>query len=190
MTACAGRLQPHSTTYKYLDSHDEDGDHMRPLLFHLVAGLFNYGVGRRKEDDLALRKRLIGEITKSKEHLNNILEETYQRNDKKGAEAVKRAIDEVDAFKTEVNLSVTGHTYPFFSDQRSVGREDLDKLMKFDQEMIEKMENVTMASQKIESIMIDEEGLELVAEAKKMRLYITTARNAYKDRTEFIRGLK
>lgn len=160
----------------------------------IVAGLIKAYTGykrdTRKEDDLAIRRRLMSEIAKSKENIKNILEEAYEKRDMSGSEAIKGALDELDIFSSEVDLSETGHKYPFFSPQVSITKDAQQKLIDFDSSLLTNMQNVTVATNKIADLMLDDEEIDLRREAKKVKNYITKARNAYRDRIELIRRLK
>ncbi len=156
----------------------------------LIKAYTGYKRDSRKEDDLAVRRRLMSEITKSKENIKNIIEEAYEMRDMRGSQAVKGALDELDVFSTEVDLSETGHKYPFFSAQVSITKKAQKKLIDFDSSLLTNMQNVTIASNKIADMMLDEKKLNLRREAKKLKNYITKARNAYRDRIELIRRMK
>jgi hypothetical protein len=53
------------------------------------------------------------------------------------------------------------------------------------------MQNVTEATLRLHDMMLDKKAdLDTTTELKKVRQYISNARNAYKDRRDFIRGLR
>lgn len=158
----------------------------------LISVYTGYRKDKIKEDDILVRKRLMAEVEKSGEHAKNIVELLYERNDKESLKAIKKVKDELDVFSGEVDLSTTGHQYPFFSIQkvRSPSVSDLKKLVEFDAEMLDKIVNVTETTTKIEDKVIDGDNLEFVKESLKVRQYITKARNAYKDREDFLRRWK
>lgn len=156
----------------------------------IIAGYFSYKEGKRKEDDIVVRKKLLDEIGKSKEYLTNIVDETLEKNDVKGTDSAKKVIDELGIFSTEVDLSETGHRYPFFSIQKSINAKALKKLINYDSSLLRSMEAVTETCKRIENITINNENVDLVWELKKARQHVTTARNEYKNRKDYIKRLK
>jgi hypothetical protein len=158
----------------------------------MISGYSGYRKDRMKEDDLLVRKRLEAEILKSKEHARNILESLHEKQNKDGIKGYRKVNDELDVFSGEVNLSIVGHNYPIFSIQhiRSPSEADLQQLVQFDADMLDSLVNVTTAMSQIESHLIDDSDIDYAKEFAKMRQYITTSRNRYKDRENFLRGWK
>lgn len=167
-------------------------DHMTiavGILGKIISKYTGYAEGKRKEDDLAVKKAIKNEIDKSRNHLKNVLEIVYEKNEEAGIKTAKKVLDELDIFANEIDLSEAGHRYGFFSTHRGASLHSLKKLIKFDRELIEKMSNVTEASNRIEKVMLGEEELNLSMELGKIRNYVTDARNKYKDRIEYLKRL-
>ena len=157
----------------------------------IINAYYTYVHGKRKEDDIADRKRISSEIQKARTNLLNILEESSMAKQKDAADFARRTVDELDGFNNEVDLSEMGHNYPFFSIQRTTDSGAIEKLVGFDRTIIDRMANVTEATLRLHDYMMDKKGdLDTVTELKKVRQYVSNARNAYKDRRDFIRGLK
>jgi hypothetical protein len=157
----------------------------------LVNAYYNYVHGKRKEDDIAVRKRVVSEIQKSRTNLTNIMEESSLSKQKDAADFCRRCVDELDGFSNDVDLSEMGHDYPFFSIQRSGDSDAIGKLVGFDRTIIDRMQNVTEATLRLHDFILDKKGdLDAVTELKKIRQYVSNARNAYRDRRDFIRGLR
>lgn len=157
----------------------------------LMNAYYTYVHGKRKEDDIAVRKRIVSEIQKSRTNILNMLEESAVSKQKETADFCRRTVDELDSFAGEVDLSEMGHRYPFFSIQRTTDSESIERLVGFDRTIIDRMQNVTEATLRLHDMMLDKKAdLDAVTELKKVRQYISNARNAYKDRRDFIRGLR
>ncbi|MBM4249668.1 MAG: hypothetical protein FJ149_09615 [Euryarchaeota archaeon] len=157
----------------------------------LMNTYYTYVHGKRKEDDIAVRKRIVSEIQKSRTNIINMLEESSVSKQKETVDFCRRAVDELDGFANEVDLSEMGHRYPFFSIQRTTDSGAIEKLVGFDRTIIDRMQNVTEATLRLHDLMIERKaGLDATTELKKVRQYISNARNAYKDRRDFIRGLR
>jgi hypothetical protein len=97
--------------------------------------------------------------------------------------------DELDVFSNEVEFSMVGHKYPFFSPQISISPRKIKKLIEYDLSIIGKMRNVKEASRRVENSIIEGEATNIVQELKKIRHYITVVRNNYKDRNHYIKGI-
>ena len=157
----------------------------------IINAYYTYVHGKRKEDDIAVRKRISSEIQKARTNLLNIMEESTMAKQKEAADFARRTVDELDGFNNEVDLSEMGHNFAFFSIQRDTDSGSIEKLVGFDKTIIDRMANVTEATLRLHDFMMDKKGdLDAVTELKKVRQYVSNARNAYKDRRDFIRGLK
>ena len=157
----------------------------------LMNACYTYVHGKRKEDDVAVRKRIVSEIQKSRTNILNIMEESSLSRQKEVADFARRTIDELDGLANEVDLSEMGHNYPFFSIQRTTDSDAIEKLVGFDRTIIDRMQNVTEATLRLHDLILDKKGdLDAATELKKVRQYVSNARNAYKDRRDFIRGLR
>lgn len=157
----------------------------------IVNAYYTYVHGKRKEDDIAVRKRIVSEIQKSRTNLINIMEESRLAKQKDAADFCRRCVDELDGFANEVDLSEMGHDFPFFSIQRSTDSGAIEKLVSYDRSIIDRMGNVTEATLRLHDFILDKKGdLDTLTELKKVRQYVSNARNNYKDRRDFIRGLR
>ena len=157
----------------------------------IMNAYYTYVHGKRKEDDVSVRKRIVSEIQKSRTNILNIMEESSLSRQKEVADFARRTIDELDGLANEVDLSEMGHNYPFFSIQRTTDSDAIEKLVGFDRTIIDRMQNVTEATLRLHDLILDKKGdLDAATELKKVRQYVSNARNAYKDRRDFIRGLR
>jgi hypothetical protein len=143
-----------------------------------------------KEKDLDFRKKLKSEIHKSREILKNIVDELYTKREFKKINTVKKVIDELDLFSNEIDLSKTGRDTSIFSNRTSIDEESIQRVINFNKFIFEKIENVTLSSEEIIDILIDEEELNVQREMKKIKQYVTNARNQYKKRNDLIKELK
>ncbi|UCF07288.1 MAG: hypothetical protein JSW28_06445 [Thermoplasmata archaeon] len=153
------------------------------------AKYHGYELGKRKEDDLTVRKKMMDEITKSRGHLMNIIEEAHGKGDSDTTNAAKKTIDELDLLQNDINLSETGHKYSFFSQQTSINIKTLNQLIEYDKKMITHLENVTETSKKLALAIVDEEQTDSAWELKRIRQYVSTCRDDYKNRRDIIRRL-
>ena len=145
---------------------------------------------RYREKDLEFRKKLNGEIHKSRENLKNIIDELYEDKEMKKISLVRKVIDELDMFSNDISLAKMGHDNSIFSNRAPVDEDALQRVIHFNKFIFEKIENITMSSEEIADMMIDEDELSLSRELKKIKQYITKARNQYKKRNDLIKELK
>jgi hypothetical protein len=143
-----------------------------------------------KEMDLEFRKKLKAEIQKSKENLQNIMDELYESGELKKMKMVKRVIDELDLFSNEIKLAKTGLDGTIFSDKKTPSESSRKKVLYFNKFIFEKIENVTISSEKIYDMLTDETELDLSYEMKEIKQYINKARNKYNKRNDLMKGLK
>ncbi len=155
-----------------------------------ISSYSGYKGSRRKEDDLAIRRRVLEEIDKVREVLTDILEDAYNDGDTKTQQEIRKAQDQLDIFSDEVDLAEAGHKYSFFSPQRSVGGGMIKQLTKFDASIIDVMNQLVKGASRIQTKYLGKDSsLEAIKELRKIKQYITTARNEFKNRIEFIKKL-
>lgn len=147
-------------------------------------------IDKYRDRDIEFRKKLRAEIIKSKENLKNIIDELYETSDFKKIKTVKKVIDELDLFSNEVVLSKVGRNPKAASDQSPVDTDTIERVLHFNKFISEKIENVTLSSEKIADMLIDQEDINLNREMKKIKQYVTNARNHYKKRNDLIKELK
>jgi hypothetical protein len=156
----------------------------------ILGAYYGYVEGKRKEDDLAIKRKIMDEIKKSRSNLTNIMEEFNDQRNSKAVEAAKGVIDELDIFNTDVDLSEAGHRYPFFSIQNTANKSQLEKLVEFDRSLITTMENVAKATEVMNNRILDDQLPNADRELKKIKQYVTSCRNYYKDRRDFIKEIR
>ena len=147
-------------------------------------------IKKYKEKDLDFRKKLKTEINKSRENFKNVIDELYEDGELKKINSVKRVIDELDLFSNEISLAKTGHDSEIFSDRTPIDEEAIKRVIHFNKFIFEKIENVTLSSEQIADLLIDDDSLDLHREMKKIKQYVTKARNQYKKRNDLIKELK
>jgi len=138
-----------------------------------------------KEKEMSVRIRLQEETKKARNHLENIMEVMVESDhtDKTVINNIKRVLDELSIFDTELDLSEAG-------DHRSLSAGALVKLRQYEREFIDPMENTTKTAEIIERKVINGEEFDINKELLMLRQYITKARNGYRNRIEYIKGIK
>ena len=155
-----------------------------------ISSYSGYKGSRRKEDDLAIRRRVLEEIDKVREVLTDILEDAYNDGDMKTQQEIRRAQDQLDIFSDEVDLAESGHKYSFFSKQRSISGGMIKQLTKFDASIIDLMNQLVKGTARVQTKYLGKDSsLEAVKELRKIKQYITTARNEFSNRIEYIKKI-
>lgn len=155
-----------------------------------ISSYSGYKGSRRKEDDLAIKRRVLEEIDKAREVLTDILEDAYNDGDTKTQQEIRKAQDQLDIFSDEVDLAEMGHKYSFFSPQKSISGGMIKELTKFDASIIDLMNQLVKGSSRVQTKYLGKDSsLEAVKELRKIKQYITTARNEFKNRIELIKKL-
>lgn len=155
-----------------------------------ISSYSGYSGSRRKEDDLAIRRRILEEIDKCRETLNDILEDAYDDGDTNTTNDVKKVMDQLDMFSDEVDLAESGHKYSFFSKQRSVSGGMMKDLTKFDAQIIDLMNQLVKGGARIQTKYLGKDSsLATKKELRKMKQFCTTARNEFMNRIEYIKKL-
>jgi hypothetical protein len=130
------------------------------------------------------------EIDKSREVLTDILEDAYNDGDTKTQQEVRKAQDQLDVFSDEVDLAESGHKYSFFSAQRSISGGMIKQLTKFDASIIDLMNQLVKAAARVQTKYLGKDSsLSTVKELRKIKQYITTARNEFTNRIEYIKKI-
>jgi hypothetical protein len=145
---------------------------------------------RFKEQDLDIRRKLRSEIFKSRENLKNIIDELYEDGELMKINSVKRVIDELDIFSNEIGLAKTGFDGKAFADRKTVDEEIYRRVIHFNKYIFDKIENVTLSCEEIADMLIDDPDMDLSREMKKIKQYVTKARNEYKKRNDLLKEMK
>ncbi len=138
---------------------------------------------------MSIRQRLITEISKSRENFNNIIDGLYESIDTKSINMVKKVIDELELFSSDIDFSESSYNGDRLSLKNKIDKKLVDKLNNFNNLVMDDLKNISKASNKISDLMIDNDDLDISREMKKIRHYITNARYQYKDRIEFIKEM-
>ncbi len=154
-----------------------------------IANYNSYRYGKRKEDDLAVRRRIMEEVEKGRQHCLNLLETAYRTNNMAVEGELKGLRDNLDLFKNEVHLAEVGHKYPFFSEQRSTKMKSMKKLVQYDATILEEAAKTTQQLADLELELASGEGNPL-AGVRAAKGSVATARGAFRDRLAFIKGAK
>jgi len=133
---------------------------------------------KRKEEDLYVREEILREINKIKNYLEEF-----------DSKIAKEINDDLDIFYKEVEMVESGHKYPMFSPQKSAGSRTLKKVKKYDEEILEKIGNVTESLKQLLNEMNNEE-IDVEKELGEIRNYLTEVRNDFKDRFGILKGVK
>ena len=133
---------------------------------------------KRKEEDLYVREEIFREINKIKNYLEEF-----------DSKIAKEINDDLDIFYKEVEMVESGHKYPMFSPQKSAGSRTLKKVKKYDEEILEKIGNVTESLKQLLNEMNNEE-IDVEKELGEIRNYLTEVRNDFKDRFGILKGVK
>ena len=150
----------------------------------------NDSTKKSKEKDLDIRRKLRTEIHKSRENLKNIIDELYENREMMKINSVKRVIDELDIFSNEIGHAKTGFAGEAFANQSKVDEDIYKRVIHFNKFIFDKIENVTLSSEEIADMLIDDPDMDLRREMKKIKQYVTKARNEYKKRNDLLKEMK
>lgn len=154
-----------------------------------VANYNSYRYGKRKEDDMAIRRRIMEEVDKAKEHCLNMLELAYRTNNVAVEMELKGVMDNLDLFRNEVQLAEVGYKYPFFSEQKSTKMKQLKKLVEYDATILETTHQATQQITLVEQAMASG-GSEALPGIRHAKGAITSARDVFRNRIAIIKGAK
>ena len=152
----------------------------------LAGNYSGYKSGRRKEDDLMIRRKLMSQLDTMRDHLINIMEDS----DLGDRIEVQKLIDVLDTFRNEIELAETGHKYPFFSHQRGLSRGVLKSLIKYDHEMIKQLEAALEATSILEKSLVHEDSGSPSPGLRTIKEYITTSRGQFDNRVSVIKNIR
>ena len=152
----------------------------------LIGGYSGYKFGRRKEDDMAIRKKLMFQLDELRNHLLNIMED----GDLDVRMEVQKVIDVMDVFKNNIEMAETGHKYPFFSIQRSVSSRMLKQLIKFDHQLIGVLDNALEAIAVLEKALAQGEQDTAAPGLRTIKSYLTSAQGDFANRTAIMKKVE
>ena len=145
-----------------------------------------YKLGRRKEDDLAIRRKLMLQLDTFRQHILNIMED----GDLDTRIETQKIVDVADMFRNDIEMAESGHKYPFFSAQRSVTGKMLKSLIKYDARMIQQLEGALKAISVLEKALARGEKDSAETGLRTIKEYLTTARGQFKNRTAIMKKVE
>lgn len=116
------------------------------------------------------------EIIKTKNYLKNI-----------DVVMVKDLNDELDVFYKEVEFAEVGHKYSIFSPQKSA---NVKKTRKYDEKIVDEMENVTEACKQLLDAITKERDIDLKKEIEDIKNYLVRVRNEFNSRFGVLKGVE
>jgi hypothetical protein len=122
----------------------------------LISMYTGYKRDCRKEDDIRVKNKIIVSLTNSQNHLKNLDSIRHRKDQDAVSFDLKRVKDESDAIIQIVEYSLSGHLYPFFSSQTSVGSKVLKKLIEYDYSIATKSNDIENLSNALVERFIDE----------------------------------
>lgn len=152
----------------------------------IIGGYSGYKFGRRKEDDMAVRRKLTIQLDTLREHLLNIMED----GDLDTRIASQKVVDVVDLFRNDVEMAETGHKYPFFSIQRSASGRILKSLIKYDHQMIAQLDSAMEAVAVLERAISQGEQESADPGLRTIKGYLTTARGTFENRIAIMKKVE
>jgi len=151
-----------------------------------LASYNSYRRDKRKEDDLSIRRRLMDVAAGMRSHLLNAQENVEWQL----ASRIQEAVDQLDIFRNELRLAETGHKYPFFSPQKSVGVKALKKLVEYDASLVTGMEQASDAARQLEyAVAKGEDEAAITTHTGLVKSHITRLRGEFGKRIEYIKVL-
>ncbi len=152
----------------------------------LVGRYSSYKYGRRKEDDLLIRRKLILQLENMTNHLLNIMEDS----DYDTRLEVQKILDLIDGCSNHIEIAATGHKYAFFTEQRSVSKKAQKELIRYDLELINHLDAAIEATIGLEKAVIRGEADTAIMGLRTIRQYITSFEGTFDNRLAVIKGLE
>jgi len=150
-----------------------------------VANYRGYKAESKKEDDRAIRNWIMESINGLRNHAVNLMETGYRNDDDNLEGEAKVMIDNIDLFKNEVNLATTGEVQSIWNKKSSP---DFDNIIEFDVKVVEEIDKINKIMAELE-IEVSTEGADKIRLIGESKSAITTARNHFIQRMQFIKGV-
>ena len=155
------------------------------LIAKIIQGYQGYKQECRKEDDLLVKQKIIEELTSLRSMLTQFTNE--KENSTSLNKEVKPVKNNIDEFIQEIEYSLSGHTYPFFSSQCSVGSHQLKQLRKMDLSLLNKTNDLITYFEEMQQQ--DYNQNELVQFLRRFNQKISNLRSEFKQRTTSIKKI-
>jgi hypothetical protein len=152
----------------------------------LIGGYSGYRFGRRKEDDMAVRRKLMIQLDTLRDHLINVMED----GDLDTRISSQKVIDVVDMFRNDIEIAETGHKYPFFSIQRSTSAGILKQLVKYDHQLISQLDSAIEATTVLEKAIAVGNMESGDAGLRTIKGFLSTARGFFENRIAIIQKVE
>lgn len=158
------------------------------LIIKIIHDYQAYKRDCRKDDDALVKQKIIDELASLRTMMVQFTNEPAC-NDTTLFKEMKTVRDKVDSFIQEVEYSLSGHSYPFFSSQTSVGSIQLKKIMNYDLSILEKTNDLVFSFQELQRQYLDQDQNSIKQEFRRFNQKITEVRNEFQKRNELIKKM-
>jgi hypothetical protein len=152
----------------------------------ILNGYGGYRRGKRKEDDAAIRKKLMIQLDELNQHLLNIMED----GDLDIRIAAKKVADVVDLFRNDIELAATGQNYPFFSIQRSVSVRILKSLITYDHQIIKALDKSVKTISDLELSLVKGDDESAITGLREVKGELTTTKGTFANRISIMKKVE
>lgn len=158
------------------------------LIVKIIQEYTAYQKRRRKEDDILVKKRIIDELTSLRSMIQQFSQETNFAEATLFKEG-KSIVNRIDEFIQEIEYSLSGHSYSFFSPQSSVGMMQLKKIMKFDLSLLKGSIDLITRFERFQSDYAEAKQDMLFATLRPINQALTDLKTTFRSRDNLIKKI-
>lgn len=117
----------------------------------IVGGYGAYSRERRRETDVAVKEEILRAAKRARNHLANIHDAAIRCGEVALARTCAAGIESADALANDVSVGELGGEHPFLSQQISVSRGTIGRLIEHDHETLTMLTRAVRASNRLEA---------------------------------------
>ena len=152
-----------------------------------ISNYTAYKFKKRVEDEASVRQWLMVRLDSAHQNALKVLDISHSNSNTELSHIIKKMLDNIETFKNDSNLAVTGTRGKFFTSESVATAASIGQLMEYDAVILENTDNASNALISLsKAIMNKEEGV------KGAAIDISTAfleiHNKFRERVKYIRG--
>ena len=152
-----------------------------------ISNYTAYKFKKRVEDEASVRQWLMVRLDSAHQNALKVLDISHSSSNTELSHIIKKMLDNIETFKNDSNLAVTGTRGKFFTSESTATAASIGQLIEYDAVILEKTDNASNALISLsKAIMNKEDGV------KSAAIDISTAfldiHNQFRERVKYIRG--
>lgn len=165
-----------------------------------ISNYTAYRFKKRVDDEASVRQWLMVKLDSAHQNALKVLDMSHSGSNDELSHIVKNMLNNIETFKNDSNLAVTGTRGTFFTSESAATAASIYQLIEYDAILLEKTEKISLALKSLSEGIINEKDVFLslnedtewekgiLPAASEISSEILDIHNKFRERVKYIRG--